>query len=160
MNRVIVPGLTPAGQALSDLMLEVFRLNGRLLAEGDALVAPAGLTSARWQVLGAAATAAEPRTVAQIARRMGLSRQAVQRVTNDLQSSGLIAYRANPDHRRAKLVVPTEPGLAAWRAALAAHVPWTNGLAGGIDEAALAGALAVIRALLARLDPHEPETPP
>jgi hypothetical protein len=40
---------------VSELALEIFRLNGELLADGDALVADLGLTSARWQVLGAVA---------------------------------------------------------------------------------------------------------
>jgi hypothetical protein len=66
-----------AGSALTDLVLEVFRLNGRLLAAGDRMTRPSGQTSARWQVLGAINP--EPRTVAQIARVMGLARQSVQR---------------------------------------------------------------------------------
>jgi hypothetical protein len=44
---------TSAGRTLTDLVLEVFRLNGRLLAAGDRLSKTVGLTSARWQVLGA-----------------------------------------------------------------------------------------------------------
>ena len=41
--------------ALTQLILEVFRVNGGLLSAGDRLVADLGLTSARWQVLGAVA---------------------------------------------------------------------------------------------------------
>ncbi|TIW72492.1 MAG: MarR family transcriptional regulator, partial [Mesorhizobium sp.] len=44
---------TPTGKALSDLILDLFRLNSRISAAGDRLVADLGLTSARWQVLGA-----------------------------------------------------------------------------------------------------------
>ncbi|MDH3233798.1 MAG: MarR family transcriptional regulator, partial [Alphaproteobacteria bacterium] len=40
-------------EAVTALILETFRLNGRLLAAGDRLVGDLGLTSARWQVLGA-----------------------------------------------------------------------------------------------------------
>ena len=46
--------------AVTALILETFRLNGRLLAAGDALVESLDLTSARWQVLGAIATAPIP----------------------------------------------------------------------------------------------------
>jgi hypothetical protein len=49
------PRHRPAGKAATALILEVFRFNGRLLAAGDKLVANLGLTSARWQVLGAIA---------------------------------------------------------------------------------------------------------
>jgi hypothetical protein len=58
-------------KAMTELILETFRLNGRLLAAGDALVADVGLTSARWQVLGAIALAPVPQPVAHIARNMG-----------------------------------------------------------------------------------------
>jgi len=44
---------TPGGDALTGLILDLFRLNSRLLIAGDRLVAPLGLTSARWQILGA-----------------------------------------------------------------------------------------------------------
>jgi DNA-binding MarR family transcriptional regulator len=80
--------MKPSG-AVTALILETFRLNGRLLAAGDALVGGLGLTSARWQVLGAIAAAQVPLSVAQIARAMGLTRQAVQRLANDMQRNGL-----------------------------------------------------------------------
>src|SRR5580692_5638576 len=104
--------------ALTQLIIETFRLNGRLLAAGDALVADLGLSSARWQVIGAVGLAAAPLPVAQIARNMGLTRQAVQRVVNDLGRMGLVRHAPNPHHRRAKLVLLTAAGRAAYAAAL------------------------------------------
>ena len=70
--------------ALNGLILDVFRLNGDLLAAGDILVGDLGLSSARWQVLGAIALSPVPLPVAHIARNMGLTRQAVQRVVDDM----------------------------------------------------------------------------
>jgi len=55
---------------ITDLVLEVFRLNGRLIMAGDALVARIGLTSARWQVLGAIALDTGPAPVVRIADAM------------------------------------------------------------------------------------------
>ncbi|HET8726173.1 MAG TPA: helix-turn-helix domain-containing protein, partial [Alphaproteobacteria bacterium] len=81
---------------MSRLVLKVFRLNGALLEAGDTLVRDTGLTSARWQVLGALAEHGAPRTVSQIARAMGLTRQSVQRVTDDLHDSGLVEFLPNP----------------------------------------------------------------
>src|SRR5262249_61376318 len=104
---------TPAGQRLTELILATFRLNGALLSRGDRLVRDIGLTSARWQVLGAVALEGRPLSVAQIARRMGLSRQAVQRVANGLGASGLTPYRPNPDPKPAQLVPPTTQGQSA-----------------------------------------------
>ena len=77
---------------ITDLVLETFRLNGRLLASGDALVADLGLTSARWQVIGAIALSPVPLSVAQIARNMGLTRQAVQRLANEMEADGLVRF--------------------------------------------------------------------
>src|SRR5687768_12576510 len=68
---------TEGGAELTQIVLAVFRLNGDFLAAADEIAAPAGLTAARWQVLGAVLDA--PRTVPEIARLMGLSRQGVQR---------------------------------------------------------------------------------
>ncbi|RXM21951.1 MarR family transcriptional regulator, partial [Citrobacter sp. AAK_AS5] len=83
---------TPAGEALSDLVLDLFRLNSRLLTAGDRLVARHGLTSARWQVLGAIVAAERAQPVAWLARDLGANRQNVQRIINDLQRDGVVAF--------------------------------------------------------------------
>src|SRR5438094_222673 len=85
---------TKTSQAFTELILEIFRLNGRLLSAGDALTRPAGQTSARWQVLGSLDRG--PRTVAHIGRQMGLTRQSVQRTTDLLEADGLVSYVSNP----------------------------------------------------------------
>ncbi|NEC75896.1 MarR family transcriptional regulator, partial [Streptomyces rochei] len=58
---------------LSRAAVGVFRLNGRFLAVAEELARPAGLTAARWQVLGAVLS--EPLPVSGIAREMGITRQ-------------------------------------------------------------------------------------
>jgi DNA-binding MarR family transcriptional regulator len=143
-------GHTPAGAAFTQLILELFRLNGGLLAAGDGLTRDLGLTSARWQVLGAIDH--EPLPVAQIARNMGLTRQAVQRVANDLVSQGFVAFADNPNHQRAKLVGLTDQGRRALDALNRRQAMWANGIAAGLDAAALYAATGVLRALRARLD--------
>src|SRR3984893_12866003 len=96
--------------AVTDLVLETFRLNGRLLVSGDALVADLGLTSARWQVLGAMALSPVPLSVAQIARNMGLTRQAVQRLVNEMQGDGLVRLAPNPHQQHAHAGALPRPG--------------------------------------------------
>src|SRR4051794_8114657 len=91
---------TPAGDALSNLMLDLFRLNSLLLTAGDRLVARLGLTSARWQILGAIVGVERPQPVAWLARDLGANRQNVQRIINDLHREGLVAFETNPHHRR------------------------------------------------------------
>ena len=83
-------------RALTGLVIEVFRVNGDLLATGDAMVHDLGLTSARWQVLGAIALSPVPLPVAHIARNMGLTRQAVQRNVDDMRADGLVRLEPNP----------------------------------------------------------------
>ncbi|HTO64073.1 MAG TPA: MarR family winged helix-turn-helix transcriptional regulator, partial [Bradyrhizobium sp.] len=92
----------------------MFRLTSLLLTAGDRLVAGLGLTSARWQILGAIVAAERPQPVAWLARDMGANRQNVQRIINDLQKDGLVAFEVNPHHRRAQLVVLTDKGGRAF----------------------------------------------
>src|SRR6516164_6589632 len=108
---------TPAGDALTDFILDLFRANSLLLTAGDRLVAPLGLTSARWQILGAIVSAERPQPVAWLARNLGANRQNVQRIINDLERDGLVAFETNPHHRRAQLVVLTDKGRQVYDAA-------------------------------------------
>ncbi|MCC6778697.1 MAG: MarR family transcriptional regulator [Hyphomicrobiales bacterium] len=144
------PAHTAAGKAFTDLILETFRLNGRLLAAGDLLTADLGLTSARWQVLGAIAHG--PLPVAQIARNMGLTRQAVQRVADELAESGFLAFAPNPNHRRAKLVVLTPQGHRALDVVDARQVAWANRTAAALGALAVERATSVLRTLRAALE--------
>jgi DNA-binding MarR family transcriptional regulator len=145
---------TPEGAALTALVLDIFRLNGALIAEGDRLVGEIGLTSARWQVLGAAALSPVPLPVAAIARNMGLTRQAVQRVANDLAQAGFVRFAPNPHHRRAKLMLLTASGTAAFRAATARQTPWANHIAAGLDPRRIKAATVVLRSIAQRLEAH------
>jgi len=136
---------TPAAGALSWLVVQVMQLNGLLTAAGDALAAPAGQTSARWQVLAAVEDA--PLSVAQIARAMNLTRQSVQRVADLLEEDGLTAYEDNPAHARAKLLRLTPKGRKALRTIQAGQKVWANGLAVQMDEAQLRAASGVLAQL-------------
>src|SRR5204862_1637318 len=119
---------TPAGDALTELILDLFRLNSRMLAAGDRLVAELGLTSARWQILGAIVTAERRQPVAWLARDLGANRQNVQRIVNDLHEEGLIAFETNPHHRRAQLVVLSDKARPALDAGTCLQGPWMNKL--------------------------------
>lgn len=137
---------TPAGDAFSALVVQVFRLNGLLLAAGDALAKPTGQTSARWQVL--AAVEDTPATVAQIARGMGLARQSVQRIADLLARDGLAGYQDNPGHRRAKLVRLTPRGRSALRTIQASQRAWADALGAEVGEADLRQASVVLARVL------------
>jgi len=140
------------GAGLTELILETFRLNGRLLAAGDTLVRDLGLTSARWQVLGAVALSPAPLPVSHIARIMGLSRQGVQRIANELEAHGTIRFAPNPHHKRAKLVVLTEQGRALYEGAAERQEPWATDLADGLPSAAIEAATELLRTVRNRLE--------
>jgi DNA-binding MarR family transcriptional regulator len=103
-----------------------------LLTAGDRLVARLGLTSARWQILGAIVAAERPQPVAWLARNLGANRQNVQRIINDLHKEGLVAFEPNPHHRRAQLVVLTDKGRQTFDTAMRLQAPWVNSLANGL----------------------------
>ena len=123
---------TPAGEALTDVMLDLFRLSSLLLTAGDRLVARLRLTSARWQILGAISYAERPQPVAWLARDLGANRQNVQRIVNDLHKEGLVSFEVNPHHRRAQLVMLTEKGRRTFEAAMELQTPWVNDLSDGL----------------------------
>jgi DNA-binding MarR family transcriptional regulator len=131
-------------EAVADLIVSVFRLNGALIDTGNRLVADIGLTSAWWQVLGALDLSPVPLPVAHIARNMGLSRQAVQRVADLLAEKGLVRFAVNPHHQRAKLVVLTAQGRAAVKDAEKRQRPWARDLMAGVSLERIATALEVL----------------
>lgn len=152
------PSFDPFTHPTSRLALEVFRLNGALIAAGDALVAPLGLTSARWQVLGAIAQAGDGLPTAGIARTMGLTRQSVQRVVDDLSRLGLVRFAPNPHHKRAKLVQLTPEGRMAFAAASARWAPMADALASAVTAPALEQAAEILHRLGAALS-EQADTP-
>jgi DNA-binding MarR family transcriptional regulator len=148
---------TPAGAAVSELIVAIFRLNGRLLVSGDRLVANLGLTSARWQVLGAVALSLTCEPVARLARNMGLNRQGVQRIVGELAAEGFVELKDNPHHRSAKLVVMTAKGLKAFDAAMRLQTPWVNRLGEGFDAKSIEKAAKVLEGLRQRLEHSSPD---
>ncbi|RLK08393.1 MarR family winged helix-turn-helix transcriptional regulator [Ruegeria conchae] len=143
---------TEEGEAVTALILDVFRLNGRLQLAGDRLVSELGLTSARWQILGAIAYSDRPESVAWHARTMGVHRQGVQRIINELSKEGIVEFQSNPHHKRAHLVVMTPKGQELYEAAIAKQVPWVNELSEGLSPDDIATAQNVVDRLKSRLE--------
>ena len=137
---------TPAGDALTDLVMQVVRLIRDITAAGEALAKPAGQTLARWLVLEAVQD--QPATVAQIARRWHLARQGVQRLADLLVRDGLAVYEPNPAHRRAKLLRLTPEGRSTLLRVQAAQRTWADALGAELGEADLRRASAVLDRVL------------
>jgi DNA-binding MarR family transcriptional regulator len=143
---------TPEGDAATDVVLETFRASGLLLAAGNRLAEQEGLTAARWQVLGAVALAGRPLTVPQIARRMGLTRQAVQVSANRLLSEALAETSDNLDHRRSPLIRLTELGHQKYAAVDRRQIHWINELSTGLNSSDLAHTARLLHDLSERLE--------
>lgn len=137
---------------MTALILEVFRVNGDLLSDGDRIAGAHGQTSSRWQVLGALRNG--PETVAGIARVMGRARQSIQRTADILESEGIVEYVENPAHRRAKLVRLTSAGETILGRISALQVEWTNRLAAAMEAGAgeIEAATDVLRQLRRELE--------
>jgi DNA-binding MarR family transcriptional regulator len=144
------PSHTEAGALLTDVIIATLRLNGRITEVAQQLAAEGGLTAARWQVLGGVLD--EPRTVAEIGRRMGMTRQGVQRVADLLVEHDLAEYRPNPAHRRAKLLACTEAGYWAVRRITLAQHPWANRVGAELGADDLQHTLETMRRLTAALE--------
>lgn len=142
-----------AGDALTDLVLRVFRLNGLFLAAAERITEGSGLTAARWQVLGAVLR--EPLSVAAVARRMGLARQSVQRLADVLVDEGLCVFLDNPAHRRAKLLSPAPLGWTAIEHIRPLQIEWANRVSSRVGRSALLCANRAADALFVALEAPE-----
>ncbi|QLH70996.1 MarR family winged helix-turn-helix transcriptional regulator [Rhodopseudomonas palustris] len=142
----------PFDHPANALVLEVFRLNGALIRFGDALVKPLGLTSARWQVLGSVAHGRGTFSVARLADNMGLARQSVQRIVDELAEAGLVGFAPNPAHKRAKLVLLTPRGERVFKQASEVWAPVADAMIAGADPRQLRKTRDALIALRERLD--------
>ncbi|MER7312122.1 MULTISPECIES: MarR family winged helix-turn-helix transcriptional regulator [Streptomyces] len=142
----------PDLDALIEVTVEVFAVNGRLLREGDSLTAHVGLTSARWQVAGLLLSG--PSTVARLARERGLRRQAVQQTVERLKAEGIVTTRPNPHDQRSPLVELTARGRQALDDLRPLERQWLGYLAEDIPVEDMHVAIAVLRRLRERLDAH------
>lgn len=103
----------------------LFEAHRFLREAGEKLAASAGQTHARRMVLQAAEEGA---TVPDIARQLGLQRQGIQRITDELVDERLGRYVDNPRHRLSKLFVLTDRGAAVLTAIRRAHAGWIEGI--------------------------------
>jgi DNA-binding MarR family transcriptional regulator len=138
------------GRLLTELVVTTFRLNRSLLDVAEGLAAEGEITAAWWQVLGGILD--QPRTVPEIGRRMGMTRQAVQRVADLLVHRGLAEYRPNPNHRRANLLACTEAGYWAIRRIAIAQHPWANRIGAEVGTVGLRRTLTTMQRILSALE--------
>lgn len=143
---------TPAGDAFTDLVLEVAWLGGIFTAIGEGLGRLGGQTLSRWVILDAIEE--RPSTIAQIARHRGMARQGVQRVADLLVRDGLASYEPSPGDRRTKLLRPTARGQEALRTISKAQKAWADSLGAEIGEGRLREATHLVAQIRQAVSSH------
>jgi len=133
------------GPIFTEVVLEIFKLGGLLVNEGDRMTAEFGITSARWKILGSLSLAGTPLTVPQIARAMGLTRQAVQRLVDAMHGDGFVEFRDNPEHKRAKLIGLSRKGREIYARLDAIQAEWASENSAQLQLNELKTALSVLK---------------
>jgi DNA-binding MarR family transcriptional regulator len=136
--------------AFQDLLLALFRLHGQVLHAADVMSADAGLSGARWQVMKVVAR--RPMTVSQVARRLGLQRQSVQRTADGLREQGLTEVLPNVDHARAGLVGLTAAGRRTLETLQERQQLWLDRCLRGVTRTGLDAVAASLAELAGRVE--------
>ncbi|MCG9633267.1 MarR family winged helix-turn-helix transcriptional regulator [Vibrio sp. Isolate30] len=144
--------IDPKGEMFTNVVLEIFKVNGMLNAEGDEMSKEFGMSSARWKVLGAIVKLEQAATVAQIGRTMGQSRQATQRLVDVMVKDGLLKMLDNPHHKRAKLVDLTDEGKRVYNFLYIKQLSWAAKGADGLDLKDLETTLATLQKMSQHFD--------
>jgi DNA-binding MarR family transcriptional regulator len=135
------------------IVADIFELAGRFRASGEAIAATVGQTQARWQVMSVASDARL--TVPQIARRLGVSRQNVQRIADLLVRENWADFAINPDHRGSPCLLLNRRGQTALaqlsKSASSRHAKLADRLVGADVGAIHRG----LRRLIQAMNEHE-----
>ena len=132
---------------------DVLEAAGALRRLGEHIARSEGLTQGRWQVLSVVSE--DPLTVSQAARRLGVSRQNVQRVANDLVALGHAVYMPNPDHRSSPRLTLTPHGHEVLGEVTARAAALHRALFAALPGEEIRRSRAFLRRLLAELDRRE-----
>lgn len=99
------------------LIADVYELAGLSRRSSEQTAAEHGQTVARWHLMSVLSD--QPYTVPAIARRLGLVRQSVQRVADELVADGMVERSENPDHLRSPMHSLTDAGRKTLHAIIA-----------------------------------------
>ncbi|MEU6896142.1 MarR family transcriptional regulator [Streptomyces sp. NPDC046557] len=137
-------------EELALLVADIYEAAGALRRAGEALAGAEGQTQARWQLMSVVSE--EPLSVARAARRLGVARQGVQRIANELVRDGLAQFRDNPDHRTSSLLALTGAGQRVLNAITARAAAAHQAMGEGMTEYDLAAVRALLRRLTRQTD--------
>ena len=138
--------MTERADQAGRLVADVVEAAGAIRRLGDEMASEVGQTQARWQVLSVLSEG--DWTVARAARRLGITRQSVQRVADLLLEEGLLVAEPNPDHARSPLIRLTREGERALATITAVSDPWQEALGSRLTLDDLRTARRVLAALI------------
>jgi len=142
-------------ELFKEIILEIFRLHGLLNTVGDELTQEFGLSSARWKVLGAIFLAECSQTVPQIAKTMGQSRQAIQKIVTAMHKDGFLTLEENPKHKTAKLISLTKKGRDVFLQLDEKQIAWSNLCSENLDSDKLYSAVEIIKEISSEFECSE-----
>jgi DNA-binding MarR family transcriptional regulator len=125
----------------------------RLGACGDLLHAPLCLSSGMRALL-LSIERLGPMTVSRLAAMRPVSRQFVQRLTDDMLAGGWVTTAPNPSHKRSPLIVVTDKGRAALRTMERVEAPYLEELGAGLSADDIATATRVLQVIAERISPE------
>ncbi|MDO7842236.1 MarR family winged helix-turn-helix transcriptional regulator [Sphingomonas immobilis] len=143
--------MSETARHLIQFLDEIARARGRMAVAFRDIRAMHGLTEVENVVLTAVTGARQLPTVPQIGRSLDHPRQVIQRAADALVARGLIEWHDNPDHKRARLLAPTEEGTRLRHLADLAGIARAEQLAEGIDADMLATVVAGLRTVRAAI---------
>jgi DNA-binding MarR family transcriptional regulator len=153
MSRTIEPvSLLPL------IVADIFELAGRFRAQGETIAATVGQTQARWQVMSAASGVSL--TVPQISRRLGVTRQNVQRIADILVTEGCATFEPNPDHRGSPHLVLNKRGRTALAQISKAAARTNTQISVRLTAAEVGAIHRGLRRLIAAINEHETASKP
>jgi DNA-binding MarR family transcriptional regulator len=122
-------------------------MNATVQKSGTRMMLGTGITNARWQTISELFALQQRVTVSELSRHMGLTRQAVQRLADDMARDGLVKFVENPSDARAMHLLLTAAGKATYHEALEREWQWTNAIAADFDAEQIADAVALLEAI-------------
>jgi DNA-binding MarR family transcriptional regulator len=140
---------------ITELVLLVLDVYGTIYANGQKITRPLGQSPARWQIMGQLEH--ESLTVSQLARRIGNSRQAVQRLADDMTRDKLTQFVENPDHHRSPKLELTLAGISTLGKINSRQRTWADRLAKEMSADAVSQTIRGVRRLSEALQTVERE---
>lgn len=125
----------PNADEIRSMLVEMTHVTSMMHARADEALGAVGQNLLRFQILGI--YVAEPTTVSNAARTLLVSRQYVQRVTDDLSGTGQVTRVDNPSHRRSPLFQASTEGRELFAASEASLGPWISHLGATIERGRL-----------------------